>query len=472
MAYFIRKFTPSFSDTQDTRDSNTVVIYSDLKNLAFAPEYDITLATLPICEFTVDVVTTQPPTTFVGAFVDLCEDRDTTKQQKIVLAGYYRVTEATRLNAEVISIHAQSMLAWLDTRIMSHYTPTESIKTVAQLIEGIFRNVPLNKDSDYFDQFSYLPYVLKTTMNWQVMGVCPEQTARERLAWLSQAYGLVIQQWGDESKSGLIISQVSSALSLQTREGTLIPYEQVFLRPTITDVEPALSFDVTQYNNFTETEQSGDTWDKMTLRSPYHYPGEEETGLVDPGVTVYFQYYTTRTVNGNVDDGDTVQLDHNYLITQRSAANMIDYLPYPLFDCDCEIDADILQVKKALNDEYFWPGDIVRLHVNADTVYQGIIIASTFVFGAQARSHIVVRAIRQSVTMQTLTVNFKYLDYVLGQRVYHYTYYRHGFAYTITCPTFTLYDGDVVYTFTPQTASYSGTLTGDDVTINAEYDLS
>lgn len=380
--------------------------YSDIKSLRFAPEYDPTLATLPICEFEAEIVTDDAPDDFMAsAWAHLREDLGYENAANTLLAGYYEVREAEQVGRGVVRIRARSLLDYLDRRTL----PAELFQNVSYttFVRRLFLDPPVNDgEPQWFDEDN-VPITLGSGVGYNeaVAGFCPRQTARERLQWFLQSDMLRCVQFGKLSENGLYITHSpdkSSSTFVNQQPTRFIPQEYTYKKPRLTQQGRATGCGIVTYSSFTYTETKGEDWTSSVIRQDWDLETEQ---WVD--VPVYYRKHPYSFDDGTSGAGGGVQITGNTLMYY--SRGIYESLAGTYFR-RYEAEVDILQIKKdGIDDTYIWPGDRVWFCADMETIYTGVVKSVDFTFGNLARAKLKI-----VTDAEAITPAYVEMDYILA----------------------------------------------------------
>lgn len=392
--------------------------YTDLRNLVFAPQTDITGDTIPINEFTVDIVTDDLIT--MGQYADLYDDNDN-------LWAHYWITYAERNGAEAMRIQARSTIAMMDgVTLPAVYYEGESLSNV--LDNTIVRHAGAGL-------VATLPYSLSSSFSsTTVTGVCPEQSARERLQWVLFAVGAYVKTFFNNQIEVLPVGQAV----------TRIPIEATFWKPTVTYRDHVTAIQITGYSAAEGDPGVGDEY-------------------VEVGDTTYIltpQRYTfTNTAAPSTAADNVVKFESVYLVNEDNVGTILARVAGYLFKrTSVQMDA--------INNGEFIPGDFANAYVDADKMFSGYIESCAYSFGKQSRARMNLIA-SNAIPTVGLTILYKYGSRQLKKKAYALPV---GFAYNIQNPYIETNDGTHHYVFRPQTEAVTGTITVS-TTVTVQYDV-
>lgn len=388
--------------------------YTRLKNLSYAPEVDVSGASVPINEMSVDIITDDAIDRGMDLF--LYDDMD-------ALFCRYTIVYAEQSAPGVMTVRAQSDVAKLDrvTLLATVYdTDTEGV------LSDIFGSVA-----------AY--YTLDASLSGKtVKGYCPEQSARDRLAWLCLVLGAYVKHCFNEAIEILPVKQAQ----------TLIPYEATYFRPTTVYRDFVTSYTVTAYQ-FREGEpQTTEEWVKDSGGVTYIVTRTEATAMPPQGAVPA----------GAV--GVAMRTDDVMLVRPGNLSAVLSRLSTYYFN-RLEVDLD------CINNGEFTPGMRVIGYTGEDSLITGYIQRADFSFGKQARStlHIVGVAATQSAK---LTVTYKYNNTKLGKATYTLPV---GYQYSIPNPYLDKTRKKVRRVYRPLTAAAEGTMAQGANAVTVQYDV-
>lgn len=427
-----------------------------IKELSFTPEYDPTLNTYPIGEYEATIYDDQRSADdLCYASVDLYGIQPTSSSDyNSLLAGRYRINEVKEIGINLYKIKAQSILAELDKiRLQGQYY---NGVTIDSFITEIFTDAGYLIDQPW--------YIWPVMSGYSVTGYCPEQTARERLVWVAQAYGASILQWGEYSRYGLCIAKAIDArgdsdyASYSTEQ---LQYVDTYKKPEVKEKQKPGKYSVTRYYSWSYDRPSSGGWGNVIV--DYEY--DLDTGERTP---VYLYYFTDRTTitNPNASSKNEISVSGNMVI---NSTIYMAYLARAYFR-DKTAELDMLIGDRDF--QKYMPGKKVNFYADQTTMYCGVIRSANFIFGKLARVKLVIDVDKDPIALAHCRFNYRYVDGNTTRALGHRDYYIKPYLYeTVNHPTFKSYVVDRWETFTPQTASSTIYLGLDqDITITIDYD--
>ena len=309
------------------------VTYTQIKNLSFAPETDITGNEAVINKFSADIMTASDID--VGANAYLYDDLDN-------LWAKYWLVESVRKEKNTLSIEAQSILRILDRKTMD--AAIYNGMAVTTILSNIFSGLT----SEYTLDSSFSS---KT-----ISGYCPKQTARERLQWICFCIGAYLKTFFTDKI--LILPVDTSAVT--------VPMEKTFWKPSVTYGDYVTAVKATAYSYSAGLPQNTDKW--VQVGNNYYIETSQEFTVSNPSAPV--------TANENV-----VSVSDVKIINTDNVSEILTLLSTYYFK-RIEVDADIIN-----NGEYA-AGDKVIVPVDDSNFIAGFIKSESFTFGLQAKSKI------------------------------------------------------------------------------------
>ena len=307
------------------------VTYTQIKNLNFAPETDITGSEAVINKFSADIITSTDIDVGVNAY--LYDDLNN-------LWAKYWLVEAVRKEKNVLSIEAQSILRLLNQKTMDAvlYNGTSVSAIVSSIFSGLTNEYTL--DASFSSE--------------TVSGYCPKQTARERLQWICFCMGAYLKTFFTDK---ILILPVDTST-------VTIPVEKTFWKPTTTYGDYVTAVKATAYTYTRGTPQSTDKW--VQDGNLYYIETTQEFTLSNPSAPV--------TAQENV-----VSVSDVKIINSDNVADILSLLATYYFK-RIEVDADVI------NNGAYAAGDKVVVAVDDSHFIAGFIKSESFTFGLQAKS--------------------------------------------------------------------------------------
>jgi len=329
--------------------------YHNVCNLNFAPQTDLTGNSLPINQYTIDIITEDDiPTETVGH--TLYDDRD-------FLWADWPITKVQRIAPNCVRVTASSWIAKLDRWQMEAvmYEDEPATNAIAACFGTGSRDYSINS-----------AIAAKT-----VSGFAPAQTARERLTWLCFVLGaFVVDTFRDDAR----ITGIDSTT-------TLIPLERTYWRPTVDADKWVTGLKITSYSFREGTQEEWETDDNS-----YMFP---TPWIATPQTVTLANSYAPEDAPANV-----VEIDSIYLINPSNVSEIAARLAQYWFN-PTTVQADVV------NNRLYRPGDLVQVYTGLDTMVSGYIQQESFAFGKQSMSTIKLIGALDIPTAK-LTVNYRY----------------------------------------------------------------
>lgn len=386
-----------------------------VKPPSFAPQVDLTGNSLPINEYTADVITTED-IPWLGADCRLYDDRN-------LLWCAWPVRKAVRISEKCVRITASSWIYYLDERQLAE---TVYVNTSASTAIGACFG---DRTGDY--------QIGNAIAAKTVSGYVPAQSARERLTWLCFVLGAYVQ---DVYRSNAAIISVDST-------STLIPLDRTFMRPSMDRAKPVTKIKITTYDFHQATQAE---WEEDD--SSYMFPL--------PWVATTLEIELTNPLAGADDVENVVTFDSLYLINSGNVSEIATRLATYWFN-NTEVQLD------CINNRQYRPGDLVAAYLDVDRLIIGYIQQATFAFGKQARSRLKLIGAEARDGAQ-LTINFTHDNERIDQATY---YLPVGVAFSITNP----YPDKIVnghrIIYRPTTATTTGTMTAGGMTVEVPCEI-
>ena len=400
--------------------------YTRLRNLSYAPQTDITGTSVPINEFSVDIITDEAIAT--GQYAELYDDLDN-------LWARYWITYAERESADAVHVLARSDIALMDgVTLPAVMYGTSAVDAVT--VDDILDDIMVRQAGG--GMTAAIDYALDSSFSGMLIyGYCPEQSARERLQWVCFVLGAYVKSFFNDRIEILPIDATAA----------LVPLDMTFRTPKVTYKDYVTAVQVTAYSFTQGTPQTTDKW-------------------VSDGTNTYIVTEQAVTLANNDAPAsaadNVVKIDGVYLINSGNASAILSHLA-PLYFKRAEVDLDVID-----NAAYI-PGDVLTVYADAQTMFGGYATSCAFAVGVQARASVKLMAC-ESVEGAPLVILYQYGDVNLGRAEYVFPV---GYSYTIQ----NLYldwtmDGHR-YVFRPTTATVTGTMVagGKNETVSYEVAL-
>ena len=403
-------------------DSGGTITYTDytrIRNLAFAPEVDLIAQSLPVNEFSCDIITTDAVE--LGETAELYDDVDN-------LFASYWITYAERQDANTLRITAKSLLYLMDNagnlpaEMWSGKDAGDAILECIQAPGSSFGAANLSIDSS-FD-------------NVTLDGFVPEQSARERLLWVLFAMGAYCRT---------AFNNRVEVLPISVAGGDLIPLNETFWKPEVIYKDWVTALTVKSFSFAQGT------------------PGTTDEYVTDGNGVTYLVTSTEVSLANNSAPANApenvVRFDDVYLINSSNVSAILTRLSTRYFR-RTEVEADII------NNAAHVPGELVSVYADANTIFRGYIEREDFSFGVQARSRLALTAC-EDMSVAKLTILCMYEDTQIGKQEYTLPV---GYIYSIQM-LFIDWTMSHRYIFRPLTAVVSSVMTSAGATVTVNYEV-
>lgn len=392
--------------------------YAKHRNLSFAPQTDFTGNTVPINEFSIEIITTD--TIAYGQYAYLYDDLNN-------LWAKYWIVYAERTGADAVLVRARSDISLLDG-----VTLPAVMYSGAAIVDVL--DDTMVRQSSASGIVAAIDYTLDSSFDSvTITGFCPEQTARERLQWVCFVIGAYVKSFFNDEIEILPIDGTT----------TLVPVDRTFFKPTVNYSDYVTGIKVIGYT-FTQG-TPGVTDEYVTDGTDYYIVTKQEYTLANSAAP-----------SGAVDN--IVTIVGVYLVNSGNVSGILTHLS-GLYFKRTEIQADVID-----NAEYI-PGDKLTVYADVDTMFTGYARLCEFAFGKQAKAKITLTA-GESMDGAKLTVTYMYGDMNIGRAEY---FLPVGYAYSITNPYVDWSMNGHRYIFRPTTAAVSGTMTSSGATATVNY---
>lgn len=346
-------------------------VYTDLKNLSFAPQVDLIGNALPINEFTVDLLAASNP--YGNGVAELRDEEDN------LWAGFM-IDVCEQVDAQTWHIRARDNVAILDAITL------QEVVYSGVTLEGVLDSTMLLNAGEETGIEIPMAYDLDAALSSvTITGYFPEQSARERLQWVCFVAGAYVQT---------CFVDLITVKKLDDTP-TLIPPDKTFWRPQIGHGEYVTAIKLTAY---TFTQDADAAADAGSYTFPLPWVATTQVMRLD-----------NPDAQGRVVD-NVMEIDELYAANPGNASALMARLADRYFT-RTEITADVLD-----NREYL-PGDRVYLFDRDGNCWQGYIEAASFRFGKQARATLKVVA-AGTVETAGLTVSYTYSGATLATETY------------------------------------------------------
>ena len=396
--------------------------YTTLRNLSYSPQVDMIGDTVPINEFSVDIVTDDAITT--GQYAELYDDLDN-------LWARYWIDYAELSGDDAVHIRAQSDISVLDGVTLD--AVMYSGAAIGDVLDGI-----MVRQSGASSVTAAIDYSLSSAFEGvTITGYCPEQSARERLQWVSFAIGAFVRDC------------FSAEIEIEPIGSTVVP-----VPVGLTYGEPAPTVNHSDY--VTALKITGYAFSTGTPTT------DDETVTV--GGTTYIVtetvYTLTNTAAPSTANDNVKEIDGVYLVNADNVSAILTHAAGYYFK------RTALELEAVDNADYI-PGDRVSVYATEQRMYEGFLEGCEFSFGLQAKAKLSVTA-ADALETAPLTILYKWGSMQLDKRVY---YFPVLYEYSLDNPYIDGTWSGHQYVFRPLTASVSGTLPAGGATVTVQYEV-
>lgn len=381
--------------------------YTALENKVFAPQVDLLCDTLPINEFSVDIITDDE--IGAGQAAELYDDNDN-------LWAKYWVDYAERADENTVHVRARSEVMLLD-----------GVTLEAKMYSGAALSDVLDevmvRQSGAGGIVATIDYTLDSALaSATVTGFCPEQTARERLQWVCFACGAYVKT--------AFVNEIT-VLPIDTT-AALVPLDRTFWKPKAEHGDYVTAIKLTAYT-FTQSASAASDNSSYTFPLPWVASTQEYT-LNNPDAP--------SGINDNV-----YEISELYLINQSNVSALLALLASVYFK------RTTVQLDAIDNGDYV-PGDKLYAYTEADAIYTGFVKSAAFKFGRQARATLQLVA-AQEVDGANLTISYTNGGSTIETETH---YLPVGYPYSVTTRYLDKEADGHRRVYKPTVASVSGTM--------------
>lgn len=390
-----------------------------ITNLSFAPQVDLTGNSLPVNEYTCDVILPAPiPGTLSSA--TLYDDMD----QRWCS---FPITKAVNVTAKCLRLTASSWLKRLDDRQLEETVYVN--ESAANAIDACF-------GAAYANDYTIATAIASKT----VSGYAPAQTGRERLTWLCFVLGAYVE---DIYREDALITEVDDT-------ATLIPIDKTYggsQRPTVDNCEWVTGLKITTYTFRQGTQEEWEDDDNSYMFPTPWIATPQTIELTNPNAPA--------DARANV-----VELDSIYLINPNNVSDISMRLAKYWFN-PLTVQASVI------NNRSYKPGDLVQVYTAQDSIALGYIQQAAFAFGKQAMSKLSLIG-AEAVNGAKLTINYTYQSGIIGKQTY---YLPVGVTFTIQNNYIDRIYQDRRYIYRPQSDTVTGTMVDGGLTVTQPCDV-
>lgn len=387
-----------------------------VKSPSFAPQTDLTGNSLPVSEYTVDVILPEP----LPSPVDGCTLYDDMDQRWCS----WPISKVINISDNCLRITCSSWLKALDYRDME--SEMYDGKTAADAIADCFGT---GHSGDYT--------VSNSIANETLTGFVPEQTARERLTWILFAVGGYAR---DVYRSNALLTAVDES-------ETLIPLEHTYSRPSVDRADWVTGLKLTVYTFSQGTQEEWEEDDNSYM-------------LPAPWIMTSSSFSLSNPLAPLNTPENVVEIDNLYLINSANVSDIAARLSNYWFN-PVEVRMDVI------NNRAYRPGDLVTGYISEDEMVTGYIQQASFQFGKQAMSTLRLIGV-ETAESDKLTINYLYNNTRIGRMRYSLPI---GYSFSIENPYLDKISNGHRYIYRPLTDNAEGTMVEGGVTVNVNYDI-
>lgn len=392
--------------------------YTQIDNLSFIPQIDLSWDSLPVNQFVVDIITDDDIE--VTQYANLYDDRGK-------LWAHYWITYAERINAYTVKIKAESILSRLDKKTMKAVYYNESVVTV---LNSIFRGFGGSNGYTIDDEMSVK----------HIIGFLPEQSAKDRLQQVCFAIGGYVKTW------------YNSKPRIEKLDDTIVPVSinKTYWKPSITQKDYVTTINLTYYEFAYAAEK----------------PNPDIFEWVEDGNGNYYVISEKRTItykNPNIPEGlpeYEITIDDIMVINKYNMDEVLTNLVKMYFN-RVEVDANII------NNRDYAPNNKIILQTDDERTVSGYIESCNFAFGLQSMSRIHLAGV-EDVETAKLIIYYKYKNDIIGRDTYMLPI---GFEYKIDNPWMDQSTDKHRFVYRPKATYATGTIIKGTNENAQEYDV-
>lgn len=391
--------------------------YTEIRNLDYVPSANLVGDSIPINAFKADIRTTD--TIEIGCLAELYDDLDN-------LWAQYWIVYAEHTRQDLLTVKAESEIGILDKiTLPATYYNGESITNVLDdtiVWSTLGSVVPMSYSLD-------ISFALET-----ITGFCPNQTARERLLWVTFTIGAYVKTCFNQ---GIEILPIDGTQ-------TTVPVSDIYWEPTVVYSDWVTAIRGHAYSFTIGTPSTTDTYVEDDLGNTYI--------VTETTITIQNQNVTAAAPE------NIVEIEGVYLLNEDNISGVLTRLTDWYFN-RTELDFD------AINNRSYLPGDKVLVQIDDENLVSGYITSATFAFGVQAKATMHLMGV-ENVDAAKLTILCKYNGKQIGKKIYTFPV---GYAYSVDMPYIDMTMNGHRYIFRPTTATVTGTMASGGTTVTVDY---
>lgn len=406
--------------------------YTQIVDLAFSPQTELTGDQLPINTVQVQIHTTD--NVDIGVYLFLYDDLDN-------LWAKYWITYAEHHDKQTLTIRASSPLQLLERDMLP--AVMYSAEPVANVLATIFGQLPQGAYTIHADFASAT-----------ITGFCPEQSARNRLQWVTLVLGAYVKSYfsatidilpinnpveeesGNEAEPGESEEEPAEEEEAEESTVTLIPIEDTYWKPSLRYSDWVTRVRAYAYSFTQGTPQTTDAW--VTDGTNTYIVSKHSVSLANPNAP---QAAPTHEIT----------IDECYLINDDNIDDILTHLSTYYFK-RASVETEVI------NNASYMPGDRVQVYTDIDAMAEGYIEKAEFSFGIQAKSRLTLTPV-DVIGTGTLFVDYTFEEVTLAKKEYTFPI---DYPYTIVNPYFDQTWGETRYIFRPTLERITGTIQSGD----------
>lgn len=387
--------------------------YTKIKSLSFDPEADVTGDSVPTNQFSVDIQTTDDIA--FGEYAYLYDDLDN-------LWAKYWIIYAEHMDKQTVRVRAQSALKLLERRILG------PVMYNAEPVTNVI--------ADIFDRLGVDSYTLDQSLASEtITGFCPEQSAKNRLIWVCFVICAYVKSFFSDKIEIAPIDDTE----------TLIPINKIYWKPKITYSDYVTRCRVVSYSYQQGTPATTDTW--VTDGTNYYIQSQTSVSLGNPDVPQDALVHE-------------ITVDCITIVNSDNVDDILTHISQYYFK-RMQVEFD------AINNAEYMPGDRITAYADEDTMFTGFINKTTFTFGLQAKSTILLTPVEIRLAGK-LIIEYIYNTQVIGDQEYTFPV---GYEYEIEMPYHDWIIGEHRYVYRPVDANVSGTMVAGETVVQEPYQV-
>lgn len=353
-------------------------VYTEIKNLSFAPETSIISDSVPVNQFTADIMTDDVIT--AGSDIELKDDLDQ-------LWAKYWVTFAEHIDQLTVRVRAESKISILDRKTMpaTMYSNTP----VSDILTGIFSDLGSSS------------YSLDSSFSGAtISGFMGHHSRRYRLQLICFVIGAYVKTFNTDK---------IEILPLNTN-AVYVPKQKTFWKPSVTYKDWVTAITIRSFSFQQGTPTAGDDYVKDDQGVTYIQTSQEIT-VTNPDAPV--------TAPPNIVEVEDVQIINSANVSAIVAHLASVYFGRTVADVD------------VINNREYEPGQRLLTYGVGKQLVLGYVESATFSFGVQARSKLHMTPIEVTEAVE-LTIKYTWSELGTKLTVHQETYLLpKSYQYTI-----------------------------------------